>query len=392
MSKFQQGNVKLDSGKNITFGDATTQDTAAADPLTTKGDIFVYGTDNTRLPVGTDDYVLTADSTEATGLKWAAGGGGSSDKIEEGDTSVECVDAGTGYISITADSNERFRIKSAVPYMTGGQDIDSPQYSEAIYLGQMDGSVRPRFALIESHGTDNMEGQYIMGRSRGSLTSKTAVQSGDRIGSLNFTGYDGSGWKYSCGIFCKVDGSVSTNTVPMRLEFHTSTTWEASRAARFVVESDGDCRPGADDTHDLGTASYRWDDIYATNTTIQSSDERLKTDILDTNLGLDFINDLRPVSYKWKDYTSTVICETDDGEKHEHEIEHKHTRDHQGLIAQEVLSALTKAGVTTEQFAGITYDDDSDRYGLRYSEFIGPMIKAIQELTARVEDLEAQLN
>lgn len=45
-------------------------------PLTTKGDIFVYSTTNDRLAIGTNDYVLTADSTQATGMKWAAASGG----------------------------------------------------------------------------------------------------------------------------------------------------------------------------------------------------------------------------------------------------------------------------------------------------------------------------
>jgi hypothetical protein len=46
-------------------------------PLTTKGDLLVNdGTSNVRLPVGTDAYVLTADSTQSSGVKWAAGGGG----------------------------------------------------------------------------------------------------------------------------------------------------------------------------------------------------------------------------------------------------------------------------------------------------------------------------
>lgn len=47
-------------------------------PLTTKGDIYTYDTANARLPVGANTFVLTADSTTATGLKWAAASGGSS--------------------------------------------------------------------------------------------------------------------------------------------------------------------------------------------------------------------------------------------------------------------------------------------------------------------------
>ena len=62
-------------------GTGQTAKTAAFDalsPTTTKGDLIVYdGTDNIRLAVGADTYVLTADSTTATGTKWAAGGGGS---------------------------------------------------------------------------------------------------------------------------------------------------------------------------------------------------------------------------------------------------------------------------------------------------------------------------
>jgi len=45
-------------------------------PLTTKGDLYTYGAADARLAVGTNDYVLTADSTETTGMKWAAAGGG----------------------------------------------------------------------------------------------------------------------------------------------------------------------------------------------------------------------------------------------------------------------------------------------------------------------------
>jgi hypothetical protein len=39
--------------------------------VTTKGDLLAYSTAPDRLPVGTDGQVLIADSTQATGLRWA---------------------------------------------------------------------------------------------------------------------------------------------------------------------------------------------------------------------------------------------------------------------------------------------------------------------------------
>lgn len=60
-------------------------------PVTTKGDLFVFGTAAARLPVGTDGLVLLADSTVETGLRWgtpaASGGtpGGSNTQMQFND-------------------------------------------------------------------------------------------------------------------------------------------------------------------------------------------------------------------------------------------------------------------------------------------------------------------
>lgn len=51
---------------------------STASPLTTKGDIYGRSTVDSRIPVGADSFVLTADSTQALGLKWVAPGGGGS--------------------------------------------------------------------------------------------------------------------------------------------------------------------------------------------------------------------------------------------------------------------------------------------------------------------------
>ena len=50
--------------------------TADQTPLTTKGDLFTFSTVDARLGVGANGTLLTADSSEATGLKWVAPAGG----------------------------------------------------------------------------------------------------------------------------------------------------------------------------------------------------------------------------------------------------------------------------------------------------------------------------
>jgi|GEM_PF-4143396 len=67
-------------------------------------------------------------------------------------------------------------------------------------------------------------------------------------------------------------------------------------------------------------------------------------------------------------------------------------RTHYGLIAQEVAEAIKASGAG--DFAGHVLDDASNpdsTQGLRYDQFIAPLIKAVQELSAKVAALEAKL-
>jgi hypothetical protein len=112
-----------------------------------------------------------------------------------------------------------------------------------------------------------------------------------------------------------------------------------------------------------------WKNIYLNSAATVISDERTKENILVSDLGLDFINKLNPVKYNKIDGNRT----------------------HYGLIAQQVKSVLDEASI--EDFGGWVISDINDPEGqqaLRYEEFISPLIKAVQELTARVKTLEEQ--
>ena len=58
-------------------GTETELTAGGASPLTTKGDLFTFTTVDARLPVGTDGFILQANSSEATGLEWVAAGAAS---------------------------------------------------------------------------------------------------------------------------------------------------------------------------------------------------------------------------------------------------------------------------------------------------------------------------
>lgn len=156
---------------------------------------------------------------------------------------------------------------------------------------------------------------------------------------------------------------------------------------RLYVEAGGTTRPATNNTYDLGSSTYRWATIYSQNS-LNVSDARLKTDVQDSTLGLDFISNLRPVQYKFIEGRNEVTTD-ENGEQIVTTI--PGVRTHFGLIAQEVKNALP----TDLDFAGwclADKEDSTSTQSLGYTELIAPMIKAIQELKTEIESLKAQLN
>ena len=118
----------------------------------------------------------------------------------------------------------------------------------------------------------------------------------------------------------------------------------------------------------------------------RSSDERKKKDInTNTDCGLDFINELRTVTYKWK--APSELPDTFIG--YDADItEASYTNKMYGFIAQEVKAALDKYNIT--DFNG-WHEDKNGEQGISYEMFIMPLVKAVQELSAKNTALETRV-
>ena len=151
----------------------------------------------------------------------------------------------------------------------------------------------------------------------------------------------------------------------------------------FKVSDDID--PAVDDSSDIGSSSKRFDDIFATNTTIQTSDERLKQDIQALTTAEKAVATTLKGLIKTFKYKSAVAAKGDKA------------RIHCGVIAQEVKTAFEAQGLKAEDYALFCYDewdaipevkDDEgtviepavpagNRYSIRYSELLAFIISSL---------------
>jgi len=118
----------------------------------------------------------------------------------------------------------------------------------------------------------------------------------------------------------------------------------------------------------LGNSSVT--SLRCADTSISSlSDRRDKTDIVDLPVGLDFINSLKPRQFKWQ---TREGVSTKDGTVRA------------GFIAQELQEAQTGA-----EYLDLVYDSNPDQLEVKQGKLIPVLVKAIQELSAKVTALEA---
>jgi hypothetical protein len=243
----------------------------------------------------------------------------------------------------------------------------------------------------------------------GTQTSPTVLTSATNVGAILGSAYDGTTYRQVSRLeFQSLGAPVTSTSSPGSIKSYTTATSSVTPTARTILDNSGNFYPVTDNAYNLGNSGNRWTAVWAANGTIQTSDQRAKIDITPSALGLNFINSLNPVSYKWIEGSKKVIRQIyldEDGKEipDGQPIPENATpgeiitesvpgeRTHWGLIAQEVKTAVDAVGV---DFGGWVLTDKNDaesQQALRYDQFIGPLIKAVQELSAEVKSQADQI-
>jgi hypothetical protein len=121
------------------------------------------------------------------------------------------------------------------------------------------------------------------------------------------------------------------------------------------------------------------------------SDGRFKTNIKENVPGLDFVLKLRPVTYNFQTRKFDQFLGRADSmlQKNEASYQVADRIVRTGFIAQEMEKAASETGY---DFDGLHKPaNDKDNYGIAYAELTVPLVKAVQELSKKNEELQQQV-
>jgi trimeric autotransporter adhesin len=196
----------------------------------------------------------------------------------------------------------------------------------------------------------------------------------------NVTGSYNTAIGYYAG---SVSNSFTTGT------FVGSNAYTTATAVSNLTGIGNNARPTASNQVRIGNSSVTSIGGYAGWTNL--SDGRFKTEVIENVVGLDFILQLRPVTYHLNiDKLSDYLGETNqDDSEAAAARKSKQAMVYTGFIAQEVAAAANEVGF---DFSGVDYPkNDQDMYGLRYAEFVVPIVKSIQEMFSTSTEQENKI-
>jgi hypothetical protein len=328
----------------------------------------------------TSNVVNLNKNTPINGIQFGKGTGSGGNNVVCGNGCGQSLTTGASNVSIGANANFRCTTGSSNVSIGTGTNFNNLQGQQNIAIGE--------YAMLGAVGVSLFNNIAI------GTSALQNVTSGNFDGNVAIGANALSGWTNG-------DESVGLGT---NAGFTGNWRNSALIGANTSVTGNNQVQ--------LGNASTT---TYAYGAVQNRSDIRDKTDVRDTELGLDFVKSLRPVDFKWdmrenyrpKEPSKLPLNATEE-EKLEytaawekwqedvklanitHDGSKKRNRFHHGLIAQEVKSVLDAKGIDFGGFQDHKIAGGDDVLSIGYEELIAPMLKAIQELSAKVAELESK--
>ena len=119
-----------------------------------------------------------------------------------------------------------------------------------------------------------------------------------------------------------------------------------------------------------------------------ASDLRLKKDVANSTVGLSFLNDLRPVTFKWQ-HKNEVAQDLPQYDVNSSAPIFGEGKAHHGFIAQEVKAVIDNHSDVLDG-NNIWHEDPDGTQQLSQGNLVPMLVKAVQELSAKIEVLESQ--
>ena len=411
-----------DGGFNVAIGSRSGEDLTTGDQNTFVGDYAGHTgstlnkcvavghealgsgtpTGEGSVAVGFQALAVCAGGVGNTGVGFKAGqllAAGQANTVI-GYESLFTEDVGTGTTAIgyracyyqNSDDSDEATGNTAVGYAAMHINVDG-QFNTAVGYQALHDMEPAGDNTGHNTGLGFKAGKYI---STGLDNTFVGANAGEGIVGTKLTGNSNTAIGSSAGV--ELEGAAHSNTFVGTLAGNTTEAGVENTCLGYNTEAQDDTATNQivignnligtkDNAVFIGNdSSHIENDFNSDATWNHSSDRRQKTDIKDETLGLEFINDLRPVTYKHKS-PSEFPKEWDSYDADDKEPMGGDKTIH-GFIAQEVKEAMDNAGVDT--FQGWS-DGKDGRQRVSFEAMVMPLIKSVQELSSKVEDLEKQL-
>ena len=259
----------------------------------------------------------------------------------------------------------------------------------AIYQNATDNSLRFNGYNNAERARIDSSGNFLVGKTSTSVATVggkiaptgeiTATVSGDKTLTLNRTTNDGTLIQLRRDNTAKAQIGVLSASAGNDAYFASGSSSSTGTGLRFISVTAstyiGPCRGDgtlADDLIDLGSSGARFDDIYATNGTIQTSDRNEKQDIQELSDAEQRVATACKGLIRRYKFNKAVTEKGDDA------------RYHFGIIAQDLQDAFATEGLDAGDygmFIADTYTDDNGieqtRLGVRYNELLAFIIATL---------------